>query len=199
MRILFALATAAGMAAPGEGRSPDLVPRQDSTQTATLNDVTMPRQIEVEGQSLVLNGMALRKKAIFKVYVAGLYLPAKATDAEQVLAADAPRRLVMQFLRGVGANKMCNAWNEGLEANTPNASEALKAQYVTLCGWMEDIDKGEQFVFTYVPGQGTTVEVKGNTQGRLEGKEFADALFKSWIGPKPGPGEDFKRKLLGGS
>ena len=199
MRILFALATAAGMAAPRAATSPGFVPRQDSTQTAMLNDVSMPRQIEVEGHSLVLNGMALRKKAIFKVYVAGLYLPAKATDAEQVLAADAPRRLVMQFLRDVGANKMCNAWNEGLEANTPDASEALKAQYVTLCSWMEDIDKGEQFVFTYVPGKGTTVEVKGSAKGTLEGKEFADALFKSWIGPKPGPGEGFKRKLLGGS
>ena len=199
MRTLFALVTAAGMAAPGTAPSPGFGARQDSTQTATMNDVSMPRAIEVEGQTLVLNGMALRKKAIFKVYVAGLYLPAKSTDAEQVLAADAPRRLVMQFLRDVGANKMCNAWNEGLEANTPNASDALKAQYVTLCEWMEDIDKGEQFVFTYVPGKGTTVEVKGKNKGSLEGKEFADALFKSWIGPKPGPGEGFKRKLLGGS
>ncbi len=199
MRTLIALLTAVGVATPGAARSPGVPAPQDSTQIATMNDVTMPRQIEVEGQALVLNGMALRKKAIFKVYVAGLYLPTAATDAEQVLAADAPRRLVMQFLRGVGGNKMCNAWNEGLEANTPDASEALKAQYVTLCSWMEDIDKGEQFVFTYVPQKGTTVEVKGTTKGALEGKEFADALFKSWIGPKPGPGEDFKRKLLGGS
>ena len=28
-------------------------------------------------------------------------------------------------------------------------------------------------------------------------KEFADALFKSWIGPKPGPGEGFKKNLMG--
>lgn len=39
-----------------------------------MNDVTLPNRVEGEGQGLVLNGMALRKKAIFKVYVAGLSL-----------------------------------------------------------------------------------------------------------------------------
>ena len=33
----------------------------------TLKGVTMPDTIQVEDQSLVLNGMALRKKFIFKV------------------------------------------------------------------------------------------------------------------------------------
>ncbi len=168
---------------------------QDSTMT--MNDVTYPRHITVDGHALVLNGMALRKKAIFKVYVAGLYLPAKSNSAEQILAADAPRRIVLQFLRGVDKNRMCGAWNDGLKDNTPNASEALKQQFVTLCSYMEDIEKGQQFVFTYLPSVGTRIEVNGKNKGTLEGKEFADALFKAWLGPKPGPGEDFKKKLLG--
>jgi len=171
---------------------------QDSAGTASLGGVAMPTAVQADGQELALNGMAVRKKAIFKVYVAGLYLPARNSDPEAILAADAPRRLVMRFVRDVDARKICEAWNESLAANTPDASSKLKQHFATLCSWMEDVEDGEQFAFTYVPGQGTTVEVKGRAKGVITGKDFADALFKSWIGPKPGPGEEFKRKLLGG-
>jgi len=36
--------------------------------------VKMPDTVTVEGKTLKLNGMGLRKKVMFKVYVAGLYL-----------------------------------------------------------------------------------------------------------------------------
>ena len=163
----------------------------------TYNGVKLPGTVDVAGHALVLNGVALRKKAVFKVYVAGLYLPAKSSDADAVLAADAPRRMVMQFLRDVGKDKMCEAWDEALANNTPNASAQLKAEFVTLCGYMEDIKDTQQFVFTYVPGTGTEVSVAGVVKGTIAGKDFADALFKAWIGPKPGPGEGFKKNLMG--
>ena len=163
----------------------------------TYNGVKLPGTVDVAGHSLVLNGVALRKKAVFKVYVAGLYLTAKSSDADAVLAADAPRRMVMQFLRDVGKDKMCEAWDEALANNTPNASAQLKAEFATLCGYMEDIKKEQQFVFTYVPGTGTEVSVAGKVKGTIAGKDFADALFKAWIGPKPGPGEGFKKDLMG--
>jgi len=163
----------------------------------TYNNVTLPGTVDVGGHSLVLNGVALRKKAIFKVYVAGLYLSAKSSDADAILDADSPRRLVMQFLRDVDKKKMCDAWDEALEKNTENPSDQLKADFVTLCGYMEDIKKEQQFVFTYLPGTGTTVDVAGATKGTIKGKDFADAIFKAWIGPNPGPGEGFKKDLLG--
>jgi hypothetical protein len=163
----------------------------------TRDGVTLPTRVDLDGHSLVLNGTATRKKFIVKVYVAGLYLPAREADAEKILEADEPRHIVLQFVHDVGKDKMCNAWNEALENNTPNASAELKAQFETLCSYMEDIKKGEQFVFTYLPGTGTHVGVKGVERGAIEGKAFADALFKAWIGPHPGPGEGFKKHLLG--
>jgi hypothetical protein len=173
-------------------------PAQDTTETVTRDGVNLPRRLDLEGHALVLNGTATRKKFIVKVYVAGLYLPARESDAEKILAADEPRHLVMQFVHDVDKGKMCNAWNEALEKNTPDASAELKGQFETLCGYMEDIKKGEQFAFSYLPGEGTRVQVKGAAKGTIEGKAFADALFKAWIGPKPGPGEGFKKQLLGG-
>ena len=71
--------------------------------------------------------------------------------------------------RGVDKGKMCDAWNEALANNTPGASDELKQQFTQLCSWMEDIEKGEQFVFTYVPGTGTTVKVKGADKGTIAG------------------------------
>jgi hypothetical protein len=189
MRTLAAMLGVALILAPG-------VAAQD---TRTMNDVTMQTRIEVEGHPLVLNGMALRKKAIFKVYVAGLYLPSTNTSAESILGSDEPRRIILQFLRGVSGNQMCDALSDGLKDNTPNASAELKQQFTRMCGLFEEVKKGEQFVFTYLPSRGTVIEVKGNRKGVIEGKEFADALFRAWLGPKPGPGEDFKRKLLGGT
>ena|GEM_PF-227607 len=194
LAVLLSFRALAAPAAPPPGRAPE---PQDSTATVTRDGVSLPTRVDVEGHALVLNGTATRKKFIVKVYVAALYLAAKETDAEKILAADEPRHMVMQFVHDVDKGKMCGAWNEALEHNTPDASAELKAQFETLCSYMEDIKKGEQFAFTYLPGQGTRVDVKGATKGTIEGKAFADALFKAWIGPHPGPGEGFKKQLLG--
>jgi hypothetical protein len=195
MITLTGLVVAAGLFLPG-GALPERAP-QDTGQSVTRDGVTLPRHVEAGGRDLVLNGTATRKKFIVKVYVAGLYLPARETDAEKILAADEPRHIVLQFVHDVDKGKMCNAWNEALENNTPDASPELKGQFATLCSYMEDIKKGEQFVFSYLPGEGTRVDVKSVTKGTIPGKPFADALFKAWIGPKPGPGEGFKKQLLG--
>ena len=163
----------------------------------TLNGVTLPATVDVGGKTLVLNGMALRKKAIFKVYVAGLYVATKSSDAATILAADAPRRMVMQFLRDVGKDKLCEGWDDGLKDNTPDASAQLKTDFSTLCGWMAEIKEKEQVVFTYVPGTGTEISFAGAVKGTIAGKDFSDAVLKAWIGPKPGPGEDFRKHVLG--
>lgn len=160
--------------------------------------VTMADSVDVAGTKLQLNGMALRKVAFFKVYVAGLYLPSMQTEAEAILGADTHRRMVMHWLRGADRDRICDAWMEGLEANTPSPSAELEQQFEQLCGWTDGAEDGVRFVFTYVPGEGTEVEVDGKSRGSVAGKAFADALLATWIGPEPGPGEAFKEDLLDG-
>lgn len=175
-----------------------LSPTRTLAQSGTeIAGVAVPGTVDAGGQALVLNGAALRKKSIVKVYVAGLYLPAKSQDAAAILASDGPRELRMQFVRDVGKDKMCEAWDESLKNNSPGADAQLQGQFKELCGWMQDLKKGDVMTFTYVPATGTTVAIAGQTKGTIAGKPFADALFKSWIGPKPGPGEGFKKNLLG--
>lgn len=164
----------------------------------TLAGVTLPDKAEVKGQTLVLNGMGLRKKFVIKVYVGGLYLPQKEKSAQKVLAGDAPFRMVMHFLYDVSKDQMCDAWSEGLEANTPKASAEVKKSFSTLCGWMDGVGEGQKLALTYVPGEGTHVEVGGKHKGTLPGAPTADAILATWLGPEPGPGEDFKEDVLGG-
>jgi hypothetical protein len=164
---------------------------------ATLADVSLDDKITVNGQTLVLNGLGLRKKFFIKVYVGGLYLPAKMSNPATILPADTPRRMVMAFLYSVSKVQMCDAWQEGLDANSPSASAEVKAGFQTLCSWMEPIPKGNRLVLTYVPGTGTTVEVNGKSKGTLPGKATEDAIVSTWIGPKPAMGDDFKNAVLG--
>ncbi len=151
----------------------------------------------VESQQLWINGLALREKFVFDVYVAALYLTEKSTDAEAILAKDAPRMMVMHFVRDVSAKKISDAWYEGLEDNVENVTPELKAKFDQLAAMMADIKEGEAMGFTYDPVSGTAVMVAGLTKGGIPGKDFADAILATWIGPKPGPGKKFKAALLG--
>jgi hypothetical protein len=176
---------------------PALAPADLADSSKTMNGVTLPYSITAGGRTLHLNGAALRKKAIFKVYVAALYVASKSTSAEAILADDAPRQMEMHFLRDVDKGKICDAWSDGLKDNTPDAGADVKAQFTELCSLMADIKKEQAFVFTYVPGEGTTVSVAGEAKGKIGDKAFSDAMLKTWIGPKPGPGDGFKKNLLG--
>lgn len=191
--VLTAMMALSGVVARAAGS-----PQGGDGDGATIAGVDLPGTIEVEAQKLLLNGAALRKIAFIKIYVAGLYLENKQNDPGAILNQDAPRSLMMHFLRDVEAKKLCEGWDNSLSQNTPNPSEELKAQFVTLCSWMEDAAEGERLRFSYTPGHGTTVEYLGRTRGPIVGKEFSDALFRTWLGPDSIPGEDFKRHLLGG-
>lgn len=164
---------------------------------ATVAGVNIPDTIDAGGHKLVLNGAGLRKKFVVKVYTGALYLAAKSNNPAAILAADTPRRQVMHFLYDVDKGKIAEAWEEGLEDNTPNASAEVKTAFKTLSSWMEDVDKGQEIVMTYIPGTGTTVVVNGKTKGTLPGKAVNDAIVSTWIGKEPGPGEDFKKAVLG--
>ncbi len=164
---------------------------------AQLGGVTLDDSMDAGAHKLLLNGMAVRKKMIFKVYVAGLYLPAKEANAAVILGGDTARGCVLHFVRKVEGEKIAEAWRDGLAANTPAASAELKQQFATLYQWMEEMRNGDRLEFIYVPGSGTEVRVRGKIKGSQPGKAFADALFACWIGAKPGPGEGFKKGLLG--
>lgn len=165
-------------------------------EAAKLAGVEMAETQKVGDQSLVLNGLGLRKRAVFKVYVGGLYLTAKSSDPAAILSADQPRRLVMEFVRKVDGESIAGGWDDCLKNNVPNAGADVKEGFDQLKGWMADVKKKDRLTFTYQPGTGVSVDVAGSASGTIAGKPFADALFSCWIGEVP-PSADFKEGLLG--
>lgn len=162
-----------------------------------LAGVTMPDTQTVAGKTLKLNGMGVRKKAIFKVYVGGLYLENPSKDAAAILAADAPRVLRMQFVRDVEKAKLVDAFKEGFEANAKAALGSQKAGIDKLLASVADVKDGTVNAYVYEPGVGISVLHGDKEVARIEGgKELADAIFSLWLGPKP-PTEDLKKGLLG--
>ncbi|MCA1582312.1 MAG: chalcone isomerase family protein [Acidobacteria bacterium] len=159
--------------------------------------VTMPDTVTVEGKTLKLNGMGLRTKVVFKVYVAGLYLETPSKDAAAILAADEVKSMRLAVLRSLKGSQVMEAIEEGFEKNSKAQMPALKPKLDRLGKIVPNVEKGDDIVLTYVPGKGTVVTAKGAEKGVIEGKDFADALFSVWLGANPIQ-EDLKKELLKG-
>lgn len=161
-----------------------------------LAGVRLPDSLSMSGKTLKLNGMGLRKKAIFKVYVGGLYLETGSKNAAAILAADAPKAVTMHFLRDIEREKLVEAYKEGFEANAKSQAAAQRANVDKFLGLVTNVKEGSQFTVAYVPGAGTTVLRDGKPAATFEGKPFADAIFALWLGPNP-PSADLQKGMLG--
>ena len=162
----------------------------------TLNGVTMPDTIQVRGIPLVLNGMGVRTRTGFKIYVAGLYLQQKSADSDAIIKSDAPKRIVLQVTHDTSKNQMVEAFDRGFDNSEPGARDALKPQVYRFLGQLDTVHPGDQMVFTYLPGTGTIYLMNGGEKLTIPGLPFAQLFFSMWLGPRPAA-PDLKRGLLG--
>jgi len=162
--------------------------------------ITFPEQVQVQASPLMLNGLGLRQATMLKVnvYVAALYVAQRSTDANAILGANTPKKLILHFVRDVDGADLKKAWDEGFEHNAQEQLPALKARIEKLKSWMADMKSGQQLAFTHTPGAGIEVDVNGAVQGTVEGDDFARAFLAIWLGAKP-PNPGLKAGLLGGA
>jgi hypothetical protein len=158
--------------------------------------VKFPETSTVEGKELKLNGAGLRKKFVFKVYAAGLYLENTTQDGAQVISSDQLKVVRMSMLRDLEKEKITEAISEGVEKNNKAQMPALKARLDSFNAAIPDLKKGDELTITYVPGKGTRVASSGGKEMSVEGKDFADALFGVWLGSNP-VDDNLKKGMLG--
>jgi hypothetical protein len=158
--------------------------------------VKMPDSATIEGKTLKLNGIGLRKKMLFKVYVAGLYLETPSKDAATVISSDQVKSITLHIVRSLSGNQIGEAISDGFWHNSKAQMGALNDRLQKLTGMFPAVVDGDEIVLTYVPGKGTAVSAKGQARGVIEGKDFADALFAVWLGANPVQ-DDLKAALLG--
>lgn len=161
--------------------------------------VKLDDKLSLGGQELVLNGAGIRTRAILKVYVGSLYLPAKASNPAGVLAKG-PRRIQLNLLRNLSADQLIDALVDGLrENNSEQELVAVKAQsdqLVTIVKGFGDIKEGNVVTLDYVEGA-TRVALNGQAKGSIAGESFNQALTRIWLGDKPAQA-DLKKAMLGG-
>ncbi len=162
-----------------------------------LKGVTLPDTVTLEGKTLKLNGMGLRTKAIFKVYVAGLYVENPVTDSDAIFAADSLRRVDLVMKRDLKKSTISEAISAGIERNSKDQLPALKERLDCVIAGVPDLSEGQVLSIFYIPGKGTSVQGAGGPAVTVEGKDFADAIFKVWLGKNP-VDDDLKKSLLGG-
>jgi len=165
---------------------------------AEVGGVKVDDKVSMGAQELVLNGAGIRTRVVFKVYVASLYLPQKATELAAVLAKN-PRRIQLNMLRTLSADQLVEALNEGLAENNPAAELAAVNsqvdQLATIMKSFKEVKEKDVITLDFVDGA-TRIGLNGEAKGNIGGDAFNQALTKVWLGEKPVQA-DLKKSLLG--
>jgi hypothetical protein len=170
-----------------------------SVQGREIAGVEVPETVsQADGTVLQLNGAGIRYKVFFKIYIGELYLANKQSDVALLLNDDGGRRIVMHFLYDeVGKEDLVEAWNHGFQGNGSAEQLAeLSSQITTFNTLFDTVNKGDQIILDYMVGKGTTVMIRGEQKGMIEGKPFNDLLLSIWLGKKP-VSKDLRDDLLG--
>ena len=166
-----------------------------------ISGIKLEDSIDLRGTPIQLNGAGIRYKAIFKVYVAGLYLGKKAATSQEAYAAPGPKRLSITLLRDIDADTLNKSMTEGFDNNTP-ADEVARFTpgLVRIRQALTDQKKlqtGDNFTIDWIPDTGTILSIKGVQQGEpMKGNDLFNALIRLWLGPRPADTK-LKETLLG--
>ena len=165
-----------------------------------LENVEFEPQIIVANveSPLKLNGLGIRYKFFFKIYIAALYVENTSNDADQIIHAKTGKRIHMHFLYDeVTKDKLVAGWLDGFESNLSKQQyRVLKPKIEQFNQMFETVKRGDQIFLDFIPGRGTRVTIKDRPQTIIEGSEFYAALMKIWLGDSPVT-QDLKNDLLG--
>ena len=178
-----------------------VVPGAAVAATLEVSGIKVEDTVSVRGTTLQLNGAGTRYKAMFKVYVAALYMEKKAGTPEEVLAVQGKKHVSVTMLRDIDGNELGKLFTRGITDNAPKAELSRLIPGLTKTGeafaLIRKLSTGDEFAIDYVPGTGTTFSVKGTTLlTPVTEPEYFDAVLRIWLGPNPA---DWKLKdaLLG--
>lgn len=166
-----------------------------------VSGVRLDDKVNVGGAELVLNGAGVRSKfGLAKVYVAGLYVPAKTADANSVIAAKQPRRVMLVMKRDVDADKMLEAFHDGISANSSGPEmEVLKpkiAQLNSIFRAVKEARENDRIALDFGTDGGLKITINGQAKDSISGPDIAPAMLKIWLGKKPVQ-DDLKKSMLG--
>ncbi len=149
---------------------------------------SFPRQLQVLGERLVLNGFGERERWMMDVYGCALYLPEKSSSLDYILSPETPSaiRIVVNY---------------DPPSNPPDQWEATFRQELSrellgrMMGVYDDLEAGDVVMFVYAPGRGTKALLNGRRLFTDKGHGLMAALLDQWLGPRP-VSKNLRRLLL---
>jgi len=178
-----------------------LVSMSAGASAAEVAGIKLDDRTELGTSALVLNGAGLRKKAFFKVYVAGLYLTEKTKSPAHVFALAGAKRASITLMRNLQARELVDALKEGIRNNSsPEEQQALKGRVEGLAANLLALrqgKKGDVITIDWLPDAGTLVVLNGEVKGNaIPGADLYRAVLKVWLGDRP-TSAGLKKALLG--
>jgi hypothetical protein len=170
-------------------------------RAAEVLGVKLDDTVKLAGKDLVLSGSGIRMKAVFKVYVLGVYLAKKETTQAAVLAAPGPKRFVLNFQRDLSGDEFGAAFLAGINKNLDKDEKSKLVNPLLKLGevfeTLGSIKKGDVVVGDWVPGAGATLTLNGKPiMAPISEPLFYNAVLRIWYGDKPADGA-LKNALLG--
>ena len=165
-----------------------------SLSAEEIRGVHFKDSVTVGGKTLNLNGAGLLRYWGFKVYVGALYLE-KGYTIEEALSTGA-KRIEIEYLRPIKGKDFGSATKKGILRNVDlETFKRLRPQIEYHNSLYKDVQPGDRYSLTYIPGKGTELALNDEPMGNIKGGDFAAAVFSIWLGTKP-ICESFKKQIL---
>ncbi|MEY4111402.1 MAG: hypothetical protein RLZZ46_1758 [Bacteroidota bacterium] len=173
-----------------------IMPFRGFSQTM-IEGVSMPNQLKVAGQNILLNGGGVREKYFLDLYVAGLYLKAPSSDAAKIIAADEPMAIRIHIVSGlITSEKMTAAVDEGFKKSAGSTLSSLQTRINQFKDvFKEEIKKGDVYDLIYEPGKGCLIMKNNKLTTSISGLDFKKGLFGIWLCNDPAQ-ESLKSAML---
>ncbi len=147
------------------------------------------------GLALQLLGTSTKKLLFMDLFVAGFYLD---KDVERARALeDVGKRVEISYFKAVSAQRFVDFITKRMEKNmSAEDFDRVRGRIESLHNIFVDLEAGDLFTMTYIPGTGTRFEHNGRVLGSVPGADFGKGIFATWVGDKPFD-HSVKRQVLG--
>ena len=166
-----------------------------SANSAEIEGIHYDDDYIAGGTKLKLTGTGLLRYWGFKAYTGALYVE-DGVAVEDVLS-DTAKRIELEYFRAIKGKDFGPATNKSIAKNVDASKiERIRAEIDLHNSLYEDVQAGDRYSLTYIPGKGTELALNGEPKGIIEGADFAAAIFSIWLGPKP-ISKSFKKQIMG--
>ena len=166
-----------------------------------IDGAIVPRTIDFQDKTLLLNGFGTRSKMWIDVYVQALFVLNLSPDAKYILNSDTEMAIRIQVTsKLVTSQKLVKALYNGIKKSSgaevclrfaPELKELEK--YLVA----EKINKDDAINMIYsTVDKNVWIYKNDKFQGKVKGFEFKKALFGIWLSENP-VDKDLKKQLLG--